>query len=243
MKTLSNFFVVLSIIMFFADNTSAIDENQWDNFEDGTTQGWGSGSPNPNPPANVSSGGPNGDDDHYLRVSSTGGNGPGSMLITFNNSQWAGNYIDAGITEISMHVNNFGSTDLLLRLAFYKNTGANIFWTINAEPVPANSGWVVVYFSVQSMDLTGGTDVNAALSNVTQLRIIHRASGGYQADPIVAELGIDNITAGPQPLPVELTSFTAAPADGNVLLNWETSSENNNRGFEVERSFAGGEWH
>jgi len=232
------------MILLTARNLRAVEANQWDNFSDSTTQGWISGGPNPNPPINISGGGPNGDDDYFLQVTSTGGSGPGSMFITFNNSQWTGNYIAAGVTVISMHVNNFGTTDLLLRLAFV-GSGGN-FWTINAEPIPANSGWVTANFSIQPMDLAGGNNVNNTLNNVTQLRLLHSVTGGYQGDPIVAQLGIDNITAAPQPLPVELTSFTAALIDGNVLLNWETASENNNRGFEIERKLnentSAGEW-
>jgi len=232
------------MILLTARNLRAVEANQWDNFSDNTTQGWISGGPNPNPPINISGGGPNGDDDYFLQVTSTGGSGPGSMFITFNNSQWTGNYIAAGVTVISMHINNFGTTDLLLRLAFV-GSGGN-FWTINAEPIPANSGWVTANFSIQPMDLAGGNNVNNTLNNVTQLRLLHSVTGGYQGDPIVAQLGIDNITAAPQPLPVELTSFTAALIDGNVLLNWETASENNNRGFEIERKLnentSAGEW-
>lgn len=37
-------------------------------------------------------------------------------------------------------------------------------------------------------------------------------------------------------IPVELTSFTASAMDGKVLLNWSTSTELNNRGFEIERA-------
>ncbi|NUN08927.1 MAG: T9SS type A sorting domain-containing protein [Ignavibacteriaceae bacterium] len=37
------------------------------------------------------------------------------------------------------------------------------------------------------------------------------------------------------PLPVELTSFTASVNDNNVVLNWETATEVNNYGFEIER--------
>ena len=39
------------------------------------------------------------------------------------------------------------------------------------------------------------------------------------------------------PLPISLTSFTAmAKTGGKVLLQWYTSSETNNRGFDIERS-------
>ncbi|MGE5806856.1 MAG: FlgD immunoglobulin-like domain containing protein [Ignavibacteria bacterium] len=245
MKNIFHFLFVLFVFLINMQNLKAVEANQWDNFEEGTTLGWGSGGPNPNPPVNISGGGPNGDDDNFLQVTSTGGSGPGSMFITFNTSRWTGDYIAAGVTVISMHIKNFGTTDLLLRLAFM-GSGGN-FWTINAEPIPANSGWVTANFSIQTMDLTGGNNVNNTLNNVTQLRILHSATGGYQGDPIVAQLGIDNITAAPQPLPVELISFTAALIDGNVLLNWETASENNNRGFEIERKItnksAAGQWH
>ncbi|MEE9430028.1 MAG: T9SS type A sorting domain-containing protein [Melioribacteraceae bacterium] len=39
------------------------------------------------------------------------------------------------------------------------------------------------------------------------------------------------------PLPVELTTFTASIVNNNVELNWETATEINNYGFEVERQY------
>jgi photosystem II stability/assembly factor-like uncharacterized protein len=43
----------------------------------------------------------------------------------------------------------------------------------------------------------------------------------------------------PLPVPVELTSFCAA-ADGNdVILSWKTSTETNNKGFDIQRSEVG----
>ena len=41
------------------------------------------------------------------------------------------------------------------------------------------------------------------------------------------------------PLPVKLTSFTANVESNDVLLRWTTASEQNNQGFEVERSVDG----
>ena len=44
-------------------------------------------------------------------------------------------------------------------------------------------------------------------------------------------------------LPVELTTFTAeAQKNQTNLLEWETASEENNEGFEVERSVNGSDW-
>jgi len=43
-------------------------------------------------------------------------------------------------------------------------------------------------------------------------------------------------------IPVELTSFTAAAVDNSVELKWNTATELNNSGFEIERSSQGTEW-
>ena len=37
-------------------------------------------------------------------------------------------------------------------------------------------------------------------------------------------------------VPVELTSFTARAINGNVILNWQTATETNNKGFEIQKS-------
>ena len=42
-------------------------------------------------------------------------------------------------------------------------------------------------------------------------------------------------------VPVELTSFSARVNEQNVILNWTTATEINNRGFEVEKLF-GSDW-
>ncbi|MBK9332396.1 MAG: T9SS type A sorting domain-containing protein [Ignavibacteria bacterium] len=43
-------------------------------------------------------------------------------------------------------------------------------------------------------------------------------------------------------LPVELASFTASTNANNVDLNWSTTSETNNAGFDIERSALNGNW-
>jgi len=45
-----------------------------------------------------------------------------------------------------------------------------------------------------------------------------------------------------EPLPVELTSFTAETNAFNVILNWQTATEVNNYGFDVERKITKGDW-
>ena len=48
-------------------------------------------------------------------------------------------------------------------------------------------------------------------------------------------VNINAINPGNTPLPVELTSFTAAYKNSAVTLNWQTKTEVNNYGFEIER--------
>lgn len=43
-------------------------------------------------------------------------------------------------------------------------------------------------------------------------------------------------------IPVELTSFTLSSGDNEAILNWETATEKNNSGFEIERKIEDGEW-
>ncbi len=54
------------------------------------------------------------------------------------------------------------------------------------------------------------------------------AAGSRDGRVIMFSGGVDAI-------PVELTSFTASVNSNNVLLNWSTATEINNRGFEIQR--------
>jgi hypothetical protein len=50
------------------------------------------------------------------------------------------------------------------------------------------------------------------------------------------------ITSALNVIPVELISFNAVQVDNGVRLNWRTATENNNRGWYVERRTLDGEW-
>ena len=53
-------------------------------------------------------------------------------------------------------------------------------------------------------------------------------------------MGADEIVE--QPLPVELTSFSASTHGKSVELTWATATETNNAGFSVERKAIGADW-
>jgi len=43
-------------------------------------------------------------------------------------------------------------------------------------------------------------------------------------------------------IPVELSSFNASVKEGKVLLKWQTATETNNKGFEIERKTGNNNW-
>jgi hypothetical protein len=193
-----------------AAQTVPIDVNQIDDFQDGTTQGWGSGFQNPNPPVNVADVGPAGIGDDSLQITSTGGAGSGSRLTAFNRIQWAGDYLTPGVVMIIADVNNVGTTDLNLRLAF-DGPGGRFASTLSL-PLFSGSGWQVLGFPITAADLTsvGGFDVNATLGSATELRLISAAALSFMGDPIVAQLLVDNILVPEPSKPVLLAAGLAA---------------------------------
>ncbi len=83
------------------------------------------------------------------------------------------------------------------------------------------SDWL--YSFANSISADGSTIVGTA----------YPVSGG----PIAYILKFDN------PVPVELTSFTAAFENNKVTLGWTTSSELNNQGFDIERKTQNSQWN
>jgi hypothetical protein len=63
-----------------------------------------------------------------------------------------------------------------------------------------------------------------------------------EVDPGVCTGGTALSITGTGTLPVRLASFTAAKSGRQVQLNWQTASETNNKGFEVQRSRNGSDW-
>lgn len=178
-------------------NALAITNGQSDTFQDGSTEGWATGTGSSTPPVNVAANGPGGATDKYLLLTASGAFGPGGRLVAFSGPGWDGDYVAAGITGIRMQVNNLGSTDLSLRLLF-NSTSASSAFTTDAISVLAGSGWTTIRFSVTPGALTGATDV---MSHVADWRLYHSVAAGPPPAGafIAASLGIDNVTAVPEP--------------------------------------------
>lgn len=202
---------MLALAAAWANPVHAVSVGQVDTFEDGTTLGWSVAvgpllATHPAPPYN-DLGGPAGADDNFLHISSVGVNGPGSRLTVLNyQSQWAGDYLSAGISSIAMDVINLGNTDLNLRLLFEDplvGPPENVAFSAVPILVQAGSGWTSIQFELGVADLEAALgDVTAALTNATILRIYHSSgSPGFPPEPVVSQLGIDNIRALGTPVP------------------------------------------
>ena len=94
-------------------------------------------------------------------------------------------------------------------------------------------------YMIDSLGITEVSDWLASFANSisadgsTIVGTAYPASGG----PIAYVLKFEN------PVPVELTSFSASYENNKVELNWITSSELNNRGFVVERKTENTDWN
>ena len=191
--------LILACLLVVASPAFAIVPGQVDDFENGTVMGWEEGVFSPNPPTNFASGGPGGVGDNYMRdVSSGQAVTAGGRMTMFNQVQWTGNYVTAGVGTIQMQVANFGANPLAIRIAIEGGTGTR-FGSTNSMALPADGVWRTAMFNLTAggMSLISGTQsLNTVLSGVTTLRIISRASGpGWEGDVINGVLGVDNITA------------------------------------------------
>jgi len=219
--------ILIAIILLFPllIVSAQVMVGQIDDFEDGTTQGWSEGAVSPNPPTNISTGGPAGTNDNYLRNVSTGGVGAGSKMVIFNQNQWLGNYTSQGIVAIRFNARVITS-NLNLRIAM-NGLGGTIS-TTNSVLVTAGSGWntVVIPIAQGDMQAVGGASVATTLSNCTDFRILHRTTPGYTGDSVAATLEIDNIealsTLGFDDL--KLNYFSILPNPVNSMLQLKTNN-------------------
>ncbi len=125
------------------------------------------------------------------------------------------------------------------------NAGIDGYWTISAGD--GLSG------GVYSLDLTA--DGFAGVSVVASLRLLKRATGGdwtlngthsdgtgTTTTPVVHRTGMSGFSefgvggTSDNPLPVELSSFSASIIGSAVKLSWRTETEVNNFGFDIERT-------
>lgn len=181
----------------------AVAPGELDDFS-ASTEGWLRGT--------RTSGGQGGAGDFYLQLVSDGLSQNG-RLVTFNQSQWAGDWLAARVKSLAMSVNNLGATELRLRLAFGDTAAPNNggTWFVSTTPlvVPAGSGWTLATFPTDCASLTrtqGTKSCAELLGGVATLRLLHAVAIDDQGTPVAATLGVDQIAA-----PREVPAFPTGP--------------------------------
>ena len=194
-------------ICFPGATTQAVTLNQTDTFQSGTTDSWAVGIPLSSTPVNVPDAGPTGPGDAALGINSTGNSGPGSRLVAFNTVQWAGDYTAAGIDAVAMDLRNVGGSSLDVRLA--ADGAGGRFSTTAAISLAGPGSWTSVVLPIGPGDWTavGGTDVDATLASLTQLRVLSAATPAWQGDRLPGALHVDNIRAVPEPATLYLLAL------------------------------------
>jgi hypothetical protein len=152
----------------------------------------------------VPNGGPAGTGDQYLQLSSGASPLP-PRLVGFNDSQWLGNYTATGVTAVAMDLLNSGTTSLSMRVAIREGTGtASTPGYASTTPfiLPADGQWHHAVFDLDSASLTGFNSpqsLSADLANVKDFRILESAAPSGVGDMVTAQVGVDNVTAVPEP--------------------------------------------
>jgi hypothetical protein len=175
---------------------SAVEVGHVDDFEDARA-GWSGDTP-----GLVTTGGPAGEGDGYLRLVSRGGGGAGSRLATYNpTAVWTGDFGAAGVTAIELDFKNDATSSgpLEMRLVLFGPNSTNDRWTsTEAITVPNNGQWERLSFPVDAESLTrvGGTRTyDEMIAKVLRVQVRHdNGDPSRDGAPVVASAGMDNVT-------------------------------------------------
>jgi hypothetical protein len=211
--------LVVPIVVTLARVAECVTLNQIDTFQ-GSKNNWTDGHAGDNL-AVIANGGPNGAGDGYLQVSS-GSAGGEPRLITFNQNQWTGNYIAAHVKSISMELKNFGLSTLPIRIAIRNQTGGAVvqgYSSTNAFMLPADGNWHLAQFKLDNANMTatgaGLPPLLTELLTVADFRLLSAAQPAIIGDAISARIGVDDITAVPEP-----ASYILLAVAGAALIAW-----------------------
>lgn len=169
-----------------------------------------------------------------IRGSSSFELGSSNIRFNFNNTDLQ--------TPILVSAHNFNSNPYMPMTVTESVAGVasinitNIFQS--GTPVLTTPGWTdiaTVGFSI--INVSGQSNLSfRSTSAPVPATVVYRLNPMQQLAS--NQLGVLNTS----PLPVELLSFSAYNQEDHVHLHWETATELNNFGFEVERREKGREW-
>jgi hypothetical protein len=190
--------------------------------------------------SNPGTGGVNGAGDGYLVISS---GSPVNLGAMSNGGEYVGNWTAAGITQVSLWLNDIGAADPL-EIHFGigdAREGSGNFWQYNVGFIPPLQSWAQFTVDLNSssaftqiINTTGGTFADA-LANVQRILVRHdlapyvkdpnTLAGDYGLDEILltqgTTAGVDLPTAGAL-RPVQLAPPQPNPSRGPVAFALES---------------------
>ena len=156
----------------------------------------------------------------------------------------------AGLGAVITNASNMGSTEIMRGHSsrIEHGTGAVSRW-YNILPGSSTGLNATLEFNYRTDELGGVDESKLVLFKSTDYGSTWSKIGGTVNvnENKVTLSGITSFSLwtaadSDNPLPVELTSFTAKATGNTVTLNWETKTEIMNLGFEVERKTGNTEW-
>jgi aminopeptidase N len=123
---------------------------------------------------------------------------------------------------------------------YYFSQPDGINWEVGflAKQVQTNSGFFKMPVEIKIRFSTGADTTVKVMNDINNQLFtfsFNRQPVSLQFDPLNNIVLKSATLTQVNPLPVELSSFTAVAKDNFIILKWSTASEKNNKGFEVER--------
>ena len=146
-----------------------------------------------------------------------------------------------GGEELPMTPDVIGSTSLATTSGKVALVSGQDELTVNN---PVGEAGVIDFVGYGSADAFEGEEAAPSPSNIESIRRLDNngeqtlgtAGSGYDSDENSADFFIALSDGANPPLPVELISFNISATEGTVFLTWETATEVNNYGFEIQRT-------
>lgn len=149
----------------------------------------------------------------------------------------------AVITSSGAITNSLTDVGVLVRVT---RTNANL-WTLYTSTLPTTNGTGAI-----ATDLPSAANVTTSQGSATDATY-PPADNGYMGLYVSFTSGADARAtvefdqlyfdvSSSSPLPVELSAFNAKVLNGKVNLTWQTATEINNNGFEIQRSADNTDW-
>ncbi len=192
---------VAAVMFVGAASSASVVFGQVDTF-DSSTMGWGNSAGSPTTQW-ISGGGPGGAGDGYLQMQSSGASGgSGSRLGAWNDAQWSGDFLAAGVTAITMDIAGFVGATTEMRLLFISNSGS-MFTSTLSHQIASDGVWRTYRFEIteDAMTQVGGIPgYDESITDIWRMHLRHQPgppAGLGNAPAYTGRIGVDNIRAVP----------------------------------------------